>query len=162
MAWYGIGKKTRFKNMVLADMRHLLNSYGTEAIGGDGELLKRLNAESAAAGQRSDQTFIDLLLSIFIHAIDENLDVMVSKKLIPRQGSLYCFSSYIFNAYKSESLDLKGEDRCITTALASIWFICLHHLEQRYEESKDVVIGKHIDPFKNISPFNELGHKTYE
>ena len=62
MAWYGIGKKPRFKNKVLEDMKLLLKSYGTEAIGADGALLKRLNEEAAAMGEKSDTTFEELLL----------------------------------------------------------------------------------------------------
>tara|TARA_B100001250_G_C19775066_1_gene779154 strand:+ start:891 stop:1379 length:489 start_codon:yes stop_codon:yes gene_type:complete len=152
MVWYGIGKKTRFKNKVLEDMEFLFKSYGTEAIGADGALLKRLNEESAAMNQKSDATFVEVLLHIFIHQVDAKLDEMVDMKLTPRQGSLYCFSLYIQSAYESNTLELDGEDSVITTALMSIWQICHHHLVQGFDTYKDVVIGKDINPFPDF-PF---------
>ena len=156
MGWYGIGKKTRFKSKVLEDMDLLLKSYGTEAIGADGRLLKRLNEESAAIGQKSDGTFIELLLMLFINQVDAKLDEMVEMGLTPRQGSLYCFSLYIQSAFESNTLELDGEDRDISTALMSIWQICHHHLVQGFDTYKDVVIGK------NINPFPDFPFKTYK
>jgi|TARA_B110000503_G_scaffold125273_1_gene192691 hypothetical protein len=149
MAWFGFGKKEKLKKNVLADMEHLFKSYGLEVIGSDSDLLKRLNKESKESGYKSDNSFIDILLNIFVYAIDENLDFMVEKNLSPRHGSLFCISNYIHNAYLQDTLELDGESRCISTALSAMWSICHHHLIQQYEDYKDVVIGKEINPFKN-------------
>ena len=149
MAWFGLGKKEKLRKNILIDMEHIFNSYGLEVIGSDSNLLKRLNKESEEAGQKSDNSFIDILLAIFVQAVDENLDTMVEMNLTPRHGSLFCFSNYIHNAYLRDTLELEGEDGCISTALAAIWSVCHHHLTQQYEDYKDVVIGKEINPFKN-------------
>ena len=149
MAWFGFGKKERLKKNIFADMEHLFNAYGLEVIGADSDLLKRLNKESEDGGYKSDNTFIDVLLNIFIHVIDENIDTMVGLNLSPRQGSLFCFSTHIHNAYLRDTLELDDENRVISTALAAMWTICHHHLTQQYEEYKNVVIGKEINPFKD-------------
>jgi len=139
MAWLGLGKKNRFTNKVIEDMYGLFEHYGVEK---DNATIRDINSKNKPGDPTA--TYHVALMQGFHEVIKANLDEMLSRKrkMTPRQGSLYCLSGYITNAYNAGSLEMfKEEEPDLYKALNIIWFICRHHLLNDYATYASVVIA---------------------
>jgi len=126
MAWLGLGKKNRLTNGVIQEMYGLFEHYGVPK---DNATTRDLNSQIKQGDPIA--TYHDALMQGFYLVIEDKLDEMIKMKYTPRQGAIWCFSSYIVNVNDSGNLEkLQQEDPDLFLALKVIWFICNHHLKQ--------------------------------